>query len=223
MQEKHPPQLHVRASELQWHCRIASYFCDHLWVILCGKGVSLSLYLPAHLFVPSTPIRCGWAVGPGVLVSDSSATASCPSAREGADAAWQGTDSLTDCSCQAWHPGALGSLSMSITDSDPSPEQWCRPCVGNVGVNWEQQFQSGWCGTGVHWWNGGCALVQERDKRERKGRSAKVTTETWYPWILAIVTYFWVFTLFFECCWQKRSKMEGLKLWGIKRNLPIIF
>lgn len=47
------------------------------------------------------PIKRGWAVAPGVLVSGSSAAASCPASGEGADAAWQGTDSLTD---TMWHP-----------------------------------------------------------------------------------------------------------------------
>lgn len=35
-------------------------------------------------------------------------------------------------------------------------------------------------------------------REEGRKESVKVTTETWYPWILAIMTYFWVFMHFFR-------------------------
>jgi len=48
-----------------------------------------------------------------------------------------------------------------------------------------------WCGA-AEW---GLSFARREEGRKE---SAKVTTETWYPWILAIMTYFWVFMHFFR-------------------------
>lgn len=114
---------------------------------------------------------------------------------EGADAARQRAHSLTDTAWHlAWHPAARRSFT-GTTGLDPSPELcarsvWQRGCKSGAVLQWVMQH---WCG--VTGW--GLRFGSREGGRARKGGSAEVTTETWYPWILAILTYFWVFTL---CC-----------------------
>lgn len=136
MREKHPLQPHVRASGLQQHRRITPHFSDWLWVLLWGVLVLASPPIPTQ-----HPIRCGWAMGPVVPVSGSSAAVFCPSSGEGADAAWQGTDSLGD---TAWHPApALRGCRLFLQGHHrfgSKPEAAVQTLCSNVGVNQEQRF-----------------------------------------------------------------------------------
>lgn len=97
------------------------------------------------VLVPNSPpipaqdrLRCGWAMGPRVPSSGSSASVSCPSSGEGADAAWQGTDSLTD---TVWYP-VPGTPQLGFWvclqghhRSRSEPRAVVQTLCGNVGVN----------------------------------------------------------------------------------------
>lgn len=67
------------------------------------------------------PVRRGWAVGLGGLVS---AAASCPSAGEGADAVWQRMDSLSD---TVRYPVPV-PCSSHISAWAPLVQMWARSC-----------------------------------------------------------------------------------------------
>lgn len=154
LEDKHPLQSRVRASGLQRHRRITLNFSDRLWVVLWGWwGVSLaSLPVPIqHL------IRCSWAMDPRVRISGSSCTASCPSSGEGADAAWQRTDSLTD---TVWHLAPAPCSSQLFPQASQiwilawsrgAHSVWQRGCNSGAAVlKWVMQH---WC---VEWRYGGC-------------------------------------------------------------------
>lgn len=202
----------VRAPGLQWHRRTTLHFSDWPWLLLWGDGASLCL--PVCLF-PASTHRAQLGHGSLVPIPGSSCTASRPSPGEAAGAARPGTARLTD---TVWH---LASAPCSSQLFPQALQVWLRAWSCGAHSVWERGCDSGaavlewvmqcWCG--VMLW--GLCFGSREGGRAGKGGSAKVTTETWYSWILAILTYFWLLT---HCWWQKRSKMEGLKLWEKKKE-----
>lgn len=211
LEDKHPLQSRVRASGLQGHRRITLNFSDWLWAVLWGDWVSL--YLPVCLFPSSTPLG---AAGPWIPGYQFVAALAVPPVHH-QGRCWCSTAEGRQPDRHSVAP-ALAPCSSQIFPQAPqvwilawscgARSVWQRGCKSGAVLQWVMQH---WCG--VTGW--GLRFGSREGGRARKGGSAEVTTETWYPWILAILTYFWVFTL---CCWQKRSKMEGLKLWGEKKG-----
>lgn len=66
----------------------------------------------------------------------------------------------------------------------------------------------------------GAELCLEGGGRRKKRESTKVTTETWYPWILAIMTYFWVYSRTFLELLAKEEQDGGLKALQKKETFP---
>lgn len=191
----------MRASGLQWHRRTTLHFSDWLWGVLWGDGVSL--YLPSHPAPHQVQLGHGsqgsnlWQLWHCLL---SIIQGSC----------WCSTAENSQTDRHSEHPASAPCSSQHLPQAPRFAPAWSSGalCVGawvwirSSTLGWGMQL---WCA--VTLWGLGFA--------SREGGSAKVTTETWYPWILAILTYFWVFT---HCWWQKRSKMEGLKLWEKKKG-----
>lgn len=195
LEEKHPLQSRVRASGLQRHRRIALNFSVWLWVVLWVMGCPRTCQ-SAY----SHPAPHQVQLGRGCQGRDLWQLLHCLLSiiQEGADAAWQRTDSLTD---TVWH---LASAPCSSQLSPQASQVWIPARSCGAHSVWQRGRNSGaavlkwvmqhWCAVTV--W--GLCFGSREGGRAREGGSAKVTTETWYPWISAILTYFWVFTQCFS-------------------------